>query len=413
LEKFDQNSTKLSWDWHELNLPRCAFGELGLRCTACLQGPCRINPFSEKEQRGVCGRTKESMIAENFARYIISGLDDFIIDLKDLDLYEKTQNLLTWLNGGLNLPTEELLKETMELSSLVISTVAKNNFEQKIENKEIAKPDDFIVVILGKIPQDKLELLSGKENIKVYSLLNEFPYQNVDSLVNYGNQEFIFEKRIPNLLVLGPGCCMPNIVKLADKYSIPYKYYYDLTEDYLNELDKAPSKERDLSKIESLDTLFNKPDLKLLEGQKIALLSGCNNIRQTHDEEIYKLADYLLENNYFILISGCAALSVAKYSKEHQDKIFYLGSCYETAKFLELTSKIENPKEVIAVFSEVSQPRITSVALGLAQHNISTYIITKFLPIPNQSEVSKILAKLNNNLIINYEGNDIRNFIKL
>jgi len=413
LEKFDQESTELSWDLHELNLPRCAFGELGLKCTACLQGPCRINPFSEKEQRGVCGRTKDSMIAENFARYIISGLDDFIIDLKNVDLYEKTQKLLTWLNGGLNLPSEELLKETMELSDIVISVAAQNNFEQKIENKEITKSDDYIVLVLGKIPQDKLDLFTGKENTKVYSLLNEFPYQNVDSLVNYGNQEFIFEKGIPDLLVLGPGCCMPNILKLAKKYSIPYKYYYELTESYLSELEKTPSKEGGLSKIESLDTIFNKPNLERLKNQKIALLSGCNNIRQTHDEEIYKLVDYLLENNYFILISGCAALSVAKYFKEYQDRIFYLGSCYETVKYFELINKLDNPKEVIAVFSEVSQPRITSIALGIAQHNIPTYIVTKFLPIPSQSGIEKILAKLNNKLMINYEGNNIRSFIKL
>jgi len=404
---------KLSWDWHELNLPRCAFGELGLKCTACLQGPCRVNPFSEKEQHGVCGRTKDSMIAENFSRFIISGLDDFVIDLEDLDLYKKTHSLLTWLNGGLNLPIEELLKETMELSGLVISAASKNSFKQKIENNKVAKSDDFVVVILGKIPQDKLDLLTVKENTKVYSMLNEFPYQNVYPLVNYGNQEFIFEKGIPVLLVLGPGCSMPNIVKLAEKYSIPYKYHYDLTEDYLRELDESTSRERDLSKIESIDTLFNKPNLEMLKNQKIALLTGCNNIRQTHDEEIYQTVDYLLENNYLILISGCAALSVAKYFKEHQDKIFYLGSCYETAKFLELTRKIENPKELIAIFSEVSQPRITSLALGIAQYNIPTYILTKLLPIPSQSGVSKILTKLNKNLLINYEGNDIKSFLKL
>jgi len=231
--------------------------------------------------------------------------------------------------------------------------------------------------------------------------------------VNYGNQEFIFEKIIPDLLVLGPGCCMPNMLKLAYKYSIPYQYYYNLTEDYLNGLDKPPSAERDINKIETLDTLFNKPDLQLIENQKIALLSGCNNIRQTHDEEICKLTDYLLENNYFILISGCAALSVAKYFKKHQDRIFYLGSCYETVKYLEIIKELKNPKETIAIFSEISQSRILSIALGLAQNKVPTYITTKYVPIPSQSTVSNILTKLNKNLKMNYEGKDIRDFIEL
>lgn len=412
----------MSWDWHEINFPRCAFGELGLKCTACLQGPCRINPFSEKKQLGVCGRKKESMIAENFARLVISGLDDYILDMNDLKLFSQSHELILWLNGGMNLPPKELLDRMIHLAGLVVSKASKDDFRQfysgkiseKSEEKEKNKlilSEDFVVVILGKVPQDKIELLLQNKNIKIYSLLNEFPYQNISSIVNYGNQEFLFERKIPDFLVIGSGCCMPNIIHLAEKYSIPYQYYYDLTEDHVKKLAVLPPKPR--KSLELFESVFSKPNLQSIKNQKIALIAGCNNIRQTHDEEISYLANYLLKNNYLILTSGCAALSIAKYFKEQRDRIFYLGSCFETVKYLDIFNQLNNKQEAIAVFSEISQPRILAVALGLAYHQIPTYITTKFIPIPDQSVISSTLKDLNKDLRINYHGQDIQDFIKL
>ena len=34
-----------AWDRYEAQLPQCGFGETGLCCRHCLQGPCRIDPF--------------------------------------------------------------------------------------------------------------------------------------------------------------------------------------------------------------------------------------------------------------------------------------------------------------------------------------------------------------------------------
>ena len=34
-----------AWDRYEAQLRQCGFGETGLCCRHCLQGPCRIDPF--------------------------------------------------------------------------------------------------------------------------------------------------------------------------------------------------------------------------------------------------------------------------------------------------------------------------------------------------------------------------------
>lgn len=53
---------------------RCTFGELGVCCKRCLQGPCRIIPSKKEHQRGVCGATADSIVARNFLTLVAEGV---------------------------------------------------------------------------------------------------------------------------------------------------------------------------------------------------------------------------------------------------------------------------------------------------------------------------------------------------
>ena len=61
------------WDRYEQMLPQCGFGETGLCCRHCLQGPCRINPFEEESQTGICGATVDVIVARGLLRAIAAG----------------------------------------------------------------------------------------------------------------------------------------------------------------------------------------------------------------------------------------------------------------------------------------------------------------------------------------------------
>lgn len=61
------------WDRSIQQGPRCGFGELGICCRNCNMGPCRIDPFGEGAQKGVCGATAEVIVARNFGRMIAAG----------------------------------------------------------------------------------------------------------------------------------------------------------------------------------------------------------------------------------------------------------------------------------------------------------------------------------------------------
>ncbi len=61
------------WDRAAAQEPQCGFCELGLSCRICVMGPCRIDPFGEGPQRGICGADAHIMVARNLARMIAAG----------------------------------------------------------------------------------------------------------------------------------------------------------------------------------------------------------------------------------------------------------------------------------------------------------------------------------------------------
>ncbi|MHB8835037.1 MAG: anaerobic carbon-monoxide dehydrogenase catalytic subunit [Candidatus Methylomirabilia bacterium] len=63
----------LAWDRYQKQLPQCGFGETGLCCRHCLQGPCRIDPFGNGPTQGVCGATADTMVARGLVRAIAAG----------------------------------------------------------------------------------------------------------------------------------------------------------------------------------------------------------------------------------------------------------------------------------------------------------------------------------------------------
>ena len=64
---------EISWDRYEKMLPQCGFGKLGICCRICTMGPCRIDPFGEGADRGICGATADIIAARNLVRMIASG----------------------------------------------------------------------------------------------------------------------------------------------------------------------------------------------------------------------------------------------------------------------------------------------------------------------------------------------------
>lgn len=48
----------------------CGYGLLGLCCSSCLKGPCRISPFDDAGSAGLCGEDRDWIVARNIAQRV-------------------------------------------------------------------------------------------------------------------------------------------------------------------------------------------------------------------------------------------------------------------------------------------------------------------------------------------------------
>jgi len=73
LEYMHEEGIENAWDRFEQQEPQCGFGRLGICCRNCVMGPCRIDPFGDGAERGVCGATADTIAARNLVRMIAGG----------------------------------------------------------------------------------------------------------------------------------------------------------------------------------------------------------------------------------------------------------------------------------------------------------------------------------------------------
>lgn len=73
IKRADEQRIETVWDRYEMMQPQCGFGTLGLCCRNCSMGPCRIDPFGDEPQTGICGASADTIAARNIARMIAGG----------------------------------------------------------------------------------------------------------------------------------------------------------------------------------------------------------------------------------------------------------------------------------------------------------------------------------------------------
>ncbi len=73
ISKAEKKGIVTVWDRYEAMTPQCGYGETGLCCRHCLQGPCRIDPFGDEPKTGICGATADVMVARGLDRAIAAG----------------------------------------------------------------------------------------------------------------------------------------------------------------------------------------------------------------------------------------------------------------------------------------------------------------------------------------------------
>ena len=73
LGKAAKEQIETVWERFQAQMPQCGYCEMGLSCRNCVMGPCRVDPFGEGPQKGVCGADADIIVARNLGRMIASG----------------------------------------------------------------------------------------------------------------------------------------------------------------------------------------------------------------------------------------------------------------------------------------------------------------------------------------------------
>jgi len=166
LERAEGECILTVWDRYEAMQPQCGFGSLGICCRICSMGPCRIDPFSEEEQTGICGATADTIVARNLARMIASGASAHSDHGKDV-----ADTLLLAGEGKTN---DYKIKDEVKLRALAKEYEIKTDGKGKEEiAKELAEK---VLAEFGKQHGElKMSLRAPEKRVKVWRELGIVP----------------------------------------------------------------------------------------------------------------------------------------------------------------------------------------------------------------------------------------------
>ncbi len=154
---------------------KCKYGEQGICCRLCSNGPCRITPDSP---RGVCGADADTMVARGFLRAVAAGSACY------LHVVEATARRLESIGNGnspLKMRSVAALKRVADLMGIQSTDVSINDLAKKVSQTvldDLYKPRGTNMSLVSKLaPQkriavwEKLGLLPGGAKSEVFDAI--------------------------------------------------------------------------------------------------------------------------------------------------------------------------------------------------------------------------------------------------
>jgi hydroxylamine reductase (hybrid-cluster protein) len=240
----------LLWERYEKQLPLCAFTGNGLNCRRCFQGPCRVSPFRDEPDRGVCGADRDQIVMENLFQTTLEGVLETARsvalmvkgggELPDVsrDLSPKLRKLLSAM-GMLPVSKEQIFglqnsffshREYLSstLSDLVRMGLIHYGFLKAGKaaagkaSPAAAVSGGARVFCVGQAPAafaDALKKAAGSEKI-VFLGQGGNGIPSVTALADQGTPEFALEMGV-DAVVVAPNGAFPGLETLAAKADLP------------------------------------------------------------------------------------------------------------------------------------------------------------------------------------------------
>ncbi len=155
IEKAEKDRVETVWDRYEQQSPQCGFGELGVCCRNCLQGPCRINPFGEPKT-GICGASADTIVARNLLRNTAGGASTHVDHA-----YESVEMLEKTAEKTVPYDIKDEAKLHSVCSAYGIETDGKDKYELAKElvaaiRKDFTPGNETMQGLKGNVPEERL-----------------------------------------------------------------------------------------------------------------------------------------------------------------------------------------------------------------------------------------------------------------
>lgn len=409
LLKAKKEGIKLSWNRFEDMLPQDGFGRLGLYCHDCLQGPCRLNPFSEKEERTICGLTKENLVNRTLYRLVSSN--DVDLNASDLDCGCEDNDSLSGLvrcqiesmkvmggsrkvqgttrQIGLGVLREDYINICLEGVSPVFMNMVQNLAEELTEEATSKGARGYNIVVAGDIspvfPFSSVSNIGGVEFAVLTGLLDFY----MVGTKGLGRGRNVVPHYHTFFAQADRSICKIKVKELLVQAAIAYTKRDKskiLASDQISEVELI-----DLDK-EDIQTNLNNGCFKA-----VCILGGGTNLKVTQDALLCEAAVRLASMGVLCLTYGNAAVTLGKYgylqkTGDSNALVSCVGAELDVVKILDLVESLDKEK-VIGLMPELTMPRDISNALALSGSGVK--VLTSInLPLEGSKAVGAEINKL-------------------
>ncbi len=248
---------ELLWGRYEQQLPLCAFTSNGLSCRKCFQGPCRINPFGDEPNRGVCGADRDQIAMENLFQATLDGVMESARAVRLLGIGEADEKLPD-ITCGLRSTTVEQLSKAgiLPVRRGDIFGVQNSFFSHKgylpqtlkdlarlglihygylsqaasslsrMEEQPTFHPEGINLLIVGQPPAELIRAIGQQaaqggdgKRVNLFAQGTHRPPLTM-AAADHGSPELALGMNV-DALIVAPNASWPGIEALAAKYRIP------------------------------------------------------------------------------------------------------------------------------------------------------------------------------------------------
>ncbi|BAH06938.1 anaerobic carbon-monoxide dehydrogenase catalytic subunit [Clostridium kluyveri] len=235
LENFISSLDNVQTSHHRVDSQKikCGFGQLGVCCKLCANGPCRITPTSPK---GICGANADTIVARNFLRAVAAGSGCYIHIVENTARNVKSlgeargeikgMNALNNLAEKLGITEPDLHKKAV----LVADEVLKDLYKPKFEKMEVINKIAYAPRLKN---WEELNIMPGGAKSEVFdgvvetsTNLNSDPVNMLLTCLKLGISTGIYGLTLTNLL---------NDIILGEPEIRPAKVGFKVVDsDYIN-----------------------------------------------------------------------------------------------------------------------------------------------------------------------------------